>query len=61
MAKKKDNLTGADLTKKIIDLKEQIRAINFNKSDSKTKNVKELNVLKKDLARLLTEFNKNNK
>ena len=61
MAKKKDNLTGADLAKKITDLKEQIRTIGFNKVNSKTKNVKELSNLKKDLARLLTEFNKNNK
>ncbi|MFM2392368.1 MAG: hypothetical protein RLZZ546_345 [Bacteroidota bacterium] len=61
MAKKKEILKSEDLTKKITELQESIRSINFNKGNSKTKNVKELSNLKKNLAQLLTEFNKSNK
>lgn len=61
MAKKKEILKSEDLTKKITELQESIRSINFNKGNSKTKNVKELSNFKKNLAQLLTEFNKSNK
>lgn len=61
MAKKKEILKSEDLTNKIAELQESIRSIYFNKGNLKTKNVKELSNLKKNLAQLLTEFNKSNK
>ena len=61
MKNKKENLKNMkkdDLAKKLATLKESIRVINFKAEGSKSKNVKELSVLKKDIARILTEINK---
>jgi ribosomal protein L29 len=64
MAKKIENFKGMskeELNKKLIDLHESIRSNRFKADGSKSKNVKEVSVLKKQLARVLTEMNKNNK
>ena len=61
MAKKLENFKGMDkeeLKKKLIDLNESIRLIRFKAEGSKSKNVKEVSVLKKQLARVLTEMNR---
>jgi len=60
MAKAKENLKGIqkdELTKRVVHLQEQIRAINFKAEGSKPKNVKETMALKKQIARILTEIN----
>ena len=66
MAKKdsKENLKGMkkdELKKKLADLQESIRVLKFKAEGSKSKNVKELAAIKKQVARVLTEINKNNK
>ncbi|MFA6524510.1 MAG: 50S ribosomal protein L29 [Candidatus Paceibacterota bacterium] len=66
MAKKdsKENLKGMkkdELKKKLIDLQESIRVLRFKAEGSKSKNVKEYAAIKKQVARVLTEMNKNNK
>lgn len=53
---KKDNLN-EELTK----LQEQVRELKWNKINPKSKNTKEQNKIKKEIARILTEINKNNK
>ena len=64
MAKEKENLKGMkrdELEKKLSDLQENIRVLHFKAGGSKSKNVKEISTLKKQVARVLTEINKNNK
>ncbi len=64
MAKKKDNLKGMkkdELKKKLVILEEEVRVLRFKTEGSKSKNVKALFFLKKQIARVLTEINKNNK
>ena len=65
MAKKKDNgilgMKSDELKKKLTDLQESIRVIKFKAEGSKSKNVKEVMALKKEVARIMTEMNKNNK
>ncbi len=61
MAKKKDNLkdmTEIELKKKLAVLQENARLIKFKAEGAKPKNVKELSILRKDIARILTEINK---
>jgi ribosomal protein L29 len=63
MAKKKDNfkdMKGGELEKKLSALREELRAIHFKAEGSRSKNVKEQAVLKKSIARVLTEMNKSN-
>ena len=60
MKNKKDNLKdmGKDeLTKQLAILQENVRVIRFKTEGSKSKNVKELSTLRKDIARILTELN----
>ena len=62
MAKKntKENLKGmakGELEKKLILLREEMRIVKFKAESSKSKNVKELHSLKKQIARILTEIN----
>ena len=61
MAKKtKDNIkemTEGELAKKLVTLREEVRVINFKAEGSRSKNVKELGGLKKQIARILTEMN----
>ncbi|MDO8659209.1 MAG: 50S ribosomal protein L29 [Candidatus Parcubacteria bacterium] len=61
MAKtKKENSKVAenDLSKKLATLREEVRVIRFKAEGSKSKNVKEIATLKKEIARVLTEMNK---
>ena len=46
-----------DLTKELADKREALRVIRFGVAGSKTRNVKEVSALKKDVARILTEIN----
>jgi ribosomal protein L29 len=57
----KENLKGmakGELEKKLTLLREEMRVIKFKAEGSKSKNVKELHSLKKQIARILTELNK---
>jgi len=63
MAKKKDNLTDAkpaDLEKKLNSLRQEIGTLRFKAEGAKSKNVKEVGKLKKEVARILTQIRKNN-
>ncbi len=46
-----------DLDKKLATLREEVRIIRFKAEGSKSKNVKELATLKKEIARVLTSMN----
>lgn len=59
MAKKNDNLKGVDLEAKLASLREDIRVIRFKAEGSKSKNVKELMNLKKQIARIMTQLSSN--
>lgn len=64
MAKKNDNFKGMkkeELEKKLAVLQEESRAKRFKVEGAKSKNVKEAGTLRKQIARVLTEMNKNNK
>ena len=64
MAKKIENLKEMkpeELKAKLVSLQESIRVIRFKAGGSKSKNVKEVATIKKQIARVLTEINKNNK
>jgi ribosomal protein L29 len=52
----KDKKVG-DIAKLVHDKKEELRAVRSNISGSKTRNVKEIATLRKDVARMLTELN----
>ena len=57
----KENLKGmkvGELQKKLAILQENARVIRFKAEGSKSKNVKELSALKKDIARVFTQINK---
>lgn len=64
MAKKeKKNFKGMkkdELLKELDTLRESMRLMRFKAEGSKSKNVKEVATLKKQVARILTEVNKNN-
>lgn len=47
----------ADLEKKLAALREEERGIRFKAEGARSKNVKELSNLRKDIARILTELN----
>ena len=60
MAKKKENLKGMkkdEMQKKLALLREEVRVIRFKAEGSKSKNVKELSGIKKQIAQVLTELN----
>lgn len=60
MAKEKENLKGLDkneLQNKLTSLRESLRLLHFKVEGSKSKNVKEANNLKKQIAKVLTEIN----
>ena len=65
MAKvKKQNykeMTGGELEKELIVLRENLRVIHFKSEGARSKNVKEQATLKRQMAKILTEMNKNNK
>ena len=59
-----ENLKGMkadELKKRLVDLQESIRVLRFKAEGSRSKNVKEFATIKKQIARVLTEINKNNK
>lgn len=61
MAKKKDKLKGVskeELKKNLALLEENVRVIRFKMEGAKSKNVKELVNLRKQIARILTAMNK---
>jgi ribosomal protein L29 len=61
MPKKIENFKGMkenELQKKLTLLQEEVRVIRFKAEGSKSKNVKELSSLKKQIAQVLTELNK---
>ncbi len=61
MKNKKENLKDMkknELIKKLAILEENARIIRFKAEGSKSKNVKELSNLRKDIARILTEINR---
>jgi len=47
-----------ELRKKLADLEESLRVIRFKGQGSKSKNVKEVATIKKQIARVLTEINR---
>ena len=47
-----------DLKKELTVLRESLRVIHFKAEGSKSKNVKEANSFKKQIARVLTELNR---
>jgi len=50
-----------DLEKLLYEKKEALRALRSNLSGSKSKNVKEVSAMRKDIARMLTELNQKRK
>ncbi len=59
MAKKKNNfkdMTHDELKKKLGELSETLRTIRFKAEGSKSKNVKESAVLKKQIAQIMTSL-----
>ena len=65
MAKKntKENFRGmkeAELRKELSTLQESLRVLHFKAEGSKSKNVKEATTIKKQIARIFTELNRNN-
>lgn len=60
MKKKQNNLKDVkleDLNKKLKELEEKIRLIKFKAEGAKSKNVKEGQMLRREVARVLTEIN----
>ncbi len=51
------NKNAGEMQKLAHDKREELRAIRANLSGSKTKNVKEIATIRKDIARVLTELN----
>jgi ribosomal protein L29 len=61
MKNKKENFKemGKDeLIKRLATLREEVRVIRFKTEGSKSKNVKEIATLRKQIAKVLTEINK---
>lgn len=61
MAKKKENLNTENkdsLKTELAKLTEHLRVLRFKTEGGKSKNVKEISNLKKQIARILTELNK---
>jgi ribosomal protein L29 len=55
------NMKPEELKAKLVDLRENLRVLKFKTEGAKSKNVKEHSGLRKEIARVLTEINKNNK
>ena len=64
MAKAKQNnfkaMDEKELKKELALLKENLRAMHFKAEGSRSKNVKESQTLRRQIARAMTELNKNN-
>lgn len=50
-------MKGGELDKKLADLREDIRTLHFKTEGAKSKNVKEAQNLKKEIARVMTLMN----
>lgn len=50
-------MSKGELEKKLVLLREEIRVIKFKAEGSRSKNVKEMGNIKKQIARILTEIN----
>ena len=64
MAKKENKLKGmkeGELKKELGSLQTALHDIKFRAQGSRSKNVKEAAALKRQIARVMTEMNKNNK
>ncbi|HNW71491.1 MAG TPA: 50S ribosomal protein L29 [Candidatus Paceibacterota bacterium] len=64
MAKKKENPKGMskdELEVKLAELRESLRILHFKVEGSKSKNVKEAQSIKRQIARVLTEINADKK
>ena len=48
-----------DLLKTLMEKRESLRKLRFGNTGSKTRNVKEGGSVRKDIARIMTELNKN--
>jgi len=60
MAKKKENfkeMKKGELEKKLVVLREEERSVRFKAEGARSKDVKELSNLKKNIARILTQIN----
>ena len=53
--------TSADLAKMVADKRESLRVFRFGTAGAKTKNVKESRTTRRDIARILTALNAQNK
>jgi ribosomal protein L29 len=60
MSKKKSQnfkiMKDVELEKELVSMRENIRVVKFKAEGSKSKNVKEISALKKNIARVLTEL-----
>lgn len=54
-------MTEMELKKELVTLREGLRVIHFKSEGSRSKNVKESATIKKQIAKILTEINKNKK
>lgn len=50
-----------ELQKKLQEEKEKLRKLRFDLAGGKVKNIKEIRMLKKDIARILTKINQHEK
>ena len=59
MAKKTDykSMSGKDLEKTLREKREALRVFRFSTAGSKTRNMREGRVLRRDIARILTQVN----
>jgi ribosomal protein L29 len=57
MKKEKLKNNSGDLMKQLSEKRLHLREIRFGKAGSKSKNVKEQKMIKKDVARILTQIN----
>ena len=51
------NKTAADLVKMLADKREALRVSRFGSAGAKSKNVKEVMLIRKDIARIMTALN----
>ncbi len=57
MAKDIKDKSITDLSKLLVDKKTELQSLRIGSAGSKSKNVKAISTLKKDVARILTELN----
>lgn len=52
---KNENLTVEEITKSVADMREKLRVISFGLAGGRTKNVKEVGNIRKEIARMETK------